>query len=127
MTFRHHAAAMGVKGSRAVPSIWLVTRRCGLEQAPSQGQPEPLSDEELDGCEHNELIPPHSADLHLYRLPMQVGVRICTFLERKAVWWTEAGGRDLTLQMASTHTRLNKPMSIEHWHILLQDALGICI
>ena len=118
---------MGVKGSRAVPSIWLVMRWCKLEQAPSQGQPRPLSDEELDGCEHNELIPPHSADLHLYRLPMRVGVHIRTFLERKAVWWTEAGGRDLTLQTASAHTRLSKLMSMEHLHILLQDALGICI
>jgi hypothetical protein len=39
------------EGSREVPWIWLVMRRCGLEQASSQEQSGPLSEEELDDSE----------------------------------------------------------------------------
>ena len=42
------------EGSREVPWIWMVTRRCGQEQASSQEQSGPPSDEELNAndCEH---------------------------------------------------------------------------
>ena len=102
------------EGYREVPWIW---RRCVPENvsSPEQSGPKPMNDEELDGCEHTgqyyliqlificiglrsewvkskARVDRWNEEIQLVKEEMR---RILAFLEWKAVWWTEEGGRNL--------------------------------
>ena len=103
------------EGFRQISWIWLVARRCGPGQVSSTQQPGPLSDKELDDCKHTtqynfillifaciglrcEWVKSKARadrwneEVQLVKEEMR---RVLAFLNWKAVWWTEEGGRDL--------------------------------
>jgi hypothetical protein len=106
------------EGFREVPWIWKVMRRNKPEQVSSPGELGPLSEEELDSCEHINLYylillivvciglrcewvkskaraDRWNEEVQLVKEEMR---RVLAFLEWKAAWWTEEGGRDLDVR-----------------------------
>jgi hypothetical protein len=106
------------EGRRELSWIWLDARRLRLGQVSPSERLEPLSDEELDGCEHMNrcyIIPltflytglrcewakskaradRWHEEAQLVKEEMR---RVLAFLEWKAVWWTDEGRRDLDVR-----------------------------